>query len=105
MVGAIESLGKSRCSNSSGQSFGAFGFIGSRNLFERENGQVRAFRDTRATVDAGIRVDVKPGPFFNRFTRDYTFHWTNRRATAIPQTHIGDRVSQCSLQFKRGYAV
>src|SRR5262249_51653184 len=57
--------------------FTAFRGISRRNFIFREDGGKRAFGDTGATVNTGIRVDIDPGPLFNWETRNHTFHGTN----------------------------
>jgi hypothetical protein len=44
---------------------------------------IRAFRDASAAIDAGFRIDVHCGPFFNRFSCDNTVHRANLDATTI----------------------
>jgi hypothetical protein len=68
-----------------GEIFAAFGCVGGRNLIFREDGFPWAFRDTGATVNTGICIDVVPGPFIHWFARNNAFHRADCGTAAIPQ--------------------
>ncbi len=63
--------------------FTAFGRISRRHLILRENGCVWALRDARAAVNAGIRVNVNPRPFFFWKTGNHAFYRADFYAAAI----------------------
>jgi hypothetical protein len=50
--------------------FSATGFVGTGNLVFREDGLIRTLGYASAAVDACIGIDIHPGPFFDRFTRN-----------------------------------
>jgi hypothetical protein len=70
----------------------AFGYVRTRNLIFGEDRFIGAFGDACSTVNAGVGVDIVPGPFFLGFARDNTFHRTNINTTGVPQAQTGDNV-------------
>jgi hypothetical protein len=79
VVCAFEMSGESNIANI----FAAFGRISRRDFIFREDGGIGTFRDTSPTVDAGIRINIDPGPFIKWLTGDHTFHRTNIDTTSI----------------------
>jgi hypothetical protein len=65
--------------------FAAFGFVSFWNLIFGEDCLVWAFGDARSAINAGIWVDVVPGPFFLRFTGYDTFYRAYLDATGVAQ--------------------
>jgi hypothetical protein len=60
----------------------------------------RAFGDARATVDAGIRVNVVPRPFFGRFPGNDALHWAYFYTARIAKAQAGDNMGHYSyLQY------
>jgi hypothetical protein len=54
----------------------------------RQDRIYRAFRHTGTTVDAGVWVDVEPGPFVFRLARNNTFYRTNLGTGAIANAQV-----------------
>jgi hypothetical protein len=54
------------------------------NFIFHEDGIIRTFRDTGAAVDAFIRVNIHPGPLFNRFAGDDAINRANFDTSSIP---------------------
>jgi hypothetical protein len=65
--------------------FAALCCVGGRNFIFWEDGLIRTFWDTRPTIDAGIWVDVIPGPFVNWFARDNAFYRADFDAPCVSQ--------------------
>jgi hypothetical protein len=51
-----------------------------------KNGFIRTFWDARAAIDAGIWIDIDPGPFLHRVAGYHAFYRTNIDASAISYT-------------------
>jgi hypothetical protein len=49
----------------------------------REDSLKWTFRNTSTAIDASIRINVIPRPFFLRFARDDALDWTNFHTTCI----------------------
>jgi hypothetical protein len=66
-------------------------------VFFRQDGVYRALRYASATVDAGVWVDVIPGPFFFGLAGDNTFNRANFGAGAIAdaqvENHMGHTIA------------
>jgi hypothetical protein len=95
VVGAIERAGQTNFADV----LSAFGSICRRDLILREDGSVWALRNAGTTINAGIRVDVDPGPFIDRLTGDHTFHGANIDTPAITNAQTGNNVSHGSYSF------
>jgi hypothetical protein len=68
------------------------GFVGCRNFIFRENCFEGAFRDTGAAVDAGLWVNIIPGPFLLGFPRHNTLNRTNFNAASVTKAQACDDI-------------
>jgi hypothetical protein len=71
----------------------AFRNIRGGDFIFREDGGIRAFRYARAAVNAGVRVNIEPGPFFLRFAWNDALYRANFYTPAVAQTKAGNNVS------------
>jgi hypothetical protein len=78
----------------------AFSFVSVRDLIFREDGFIRALGYARSAIDAGIWVDVVPGPLFLRLTRYDTFYRTYIDATGVAQAQAGNYMRHGSFLLK-----
>jgi hypothetical protein len=91
VIGAFIVTGQAQA----GDVLAALGFVGRGNLILREDGFVRAFRDAGAAVNAGVWIDIVPGPLFDRLAGDDTFHRADIHATGVAQTQTGNNMGHC----------
>jgi hypothetical protein len=70
----VESLVEARCPCGHADLLASLGFIRSRNFVFGEDGFKRTFGDAGPAVYAGVRVNVEPRPFVNRFSGDDAFN-------------------------------
>src|SRR5690606_26499684 len=97
MVFTAPAVTEARSPGGHAQILTASGLIGRRHLIFGEDGFIWAFRDACATINAGVRVNVIPGPFILRQPRDNTFNRADLNTAAIPQAQAGDNVGHlCS---------
>jgi hypothetical protein len=79
MVGALEVTGQPNAADI----FAALGRIGAGNLIFRVDREKWALWHTGAAINAGLRVDVNPRPFFLRVAGDHTFNGANVDAATV----------------------
>jgi hypothetical protein len=93
MVGPVKGFVEAGCPGRHADLLAAFGLVSPRDLVFREDGFKRAFGDAGPAVDAGVRVDVKPRPFVNRFAGDDAFYRAYIYTPRVAQTQAGNNVS------------
>jgi hypothetical protein len=86
MIHAIIELGETRGAYRHREPLSTLGDIGGRHFIFREDGSVRAFRDTRTAINAGIRINIVPWPLLDRFPGNNAVNWTHRGAASVTQT-------------------
>jgi hypothetical protein len=79
MVRAFEMASETNIANI----FATFRRVSGRDFIFREDGSIGTFRNTRPTVNTGIRVNIDPGPLIERLAGKHTFHRANIDTTAI----------------------
>jgi hypothetical protein len=70
-----------------------FGVICVRNFIFNEDSFERTFGYARTAVNAGIRIDVEPGPLFDWFARYDALYWAYIYTPRISETQTSDYVS------------
>jgi hypothetical protein len=79
MIGAFKVTSESDLANI----LAAFGSVCGWDFIFGINGGKRTFRYACAAINAGVGVDVHPGPFGYRLTGDNAFHGTYFNTTAV----------------------
>jgi hypothetical protein len=70
-------------------------------IFFRQNGCDRTFRNTGSTVDARIWIDIIPGPFVLRLTRDNALDRADFYTGSITNAEIKNYMSQLRVSFMK----
>jgi len=78
MIGAFPVTGESDAADV----FAAFGSIRRRDFIFREDGGIRTLRNASATVNAGIWVNIDPGPFCSG-SGDHALNGADINTTAV----------------------
>jgi hypothetical protein len=95
MVGPVVDGGESSRAGRHADIFPATGLVRSGHLIFGENRLIRALRDTGAAIDAGVRIDIKPGPLPLRFPGDNTLDRTYIDAAPITEAQASDDIGHC----------
>lgn len=70
----------------------AFGLICGGHFIFREDRRIRALRDARAAVNAGIGIYINPRPFVQRKAGDHALNRANLDATSIADAQAGNNM-------------
>jgi hypothetical protein len=93
VIGAFEVTGKPNLVDI----LAAFGSVRGWDFIFGVDCSKRAFGNTRAAINAGVRVNVHHGPFCHGLTGDNALHGTNFNAASVTNAQTGDNVSHCDL--------